>query len=191
LLEGIDAYVDFLIDLKGGRSEKVIVGGIIGDPSEVVIGLDSLGRPEVRAACPNGGLGASEPGLRFAAFFDRFRLSSYSSLCDGELSGGLDRIAEVIGENLDLRHCLERPLADRNPMIGGLQPECSLTQIDGTVQTVIPLCDTAGGATPCWRVVADAECDVSMQRLEIDRGGAEPPEDGTIEIQCVVTDPDE
>ncbi len=190
LLQNIDAYVSFLVDLKGGRRDKVIVGGVIGDPSQVEIGRDSLGRPEVRAACPSGGLGASEPGLRFAAFFDRFQFSSHHSLCDGDLSAALDTIGEVIDENLELRYCPRRPLADRNPMVSGLQPECSLTQVDGSTQTVIPLCDVADGAVPCWRVVDDASCDAG-QRLEVDRGGVPGPEDGVIHIQCVVTDPDE
>lgn len=189
LLQNVDRYVEFLVGLKGGRRDKVIVGGIIGDPSQVEIGLDSLDRPEVRAACPSGGLGSSEPGLRFAAFFDGFQHSSYASLCDGDLSGALDQIGEVITAAGDLRYCVSRPLADRNPQLGGLQPECSLTEVDGTVETIIPLCNDTSGR-PCWRVIDDAAC-ASGQGLEVDRGGASGPEDGVIHVQCVVTDPDE
>jgi hypothetical protein len=82
--------------------------------------------------------------------------------------------------------CLENRVADRNPNISGLQPECSVTQhLDG-VDSVVPMCGGPGDGIPCWRIIDDAECSATGQRIEIDRGGALPPEDGTIDLQCVV-----
>jgi hypothetical protein len=183
-LEPIDTYVDFLVDLKGNRND-VIVAGIVGDPDTVEIGVDAQGRPAVLATCPSGGLGASEPGIRFADFLSRFANSSLSTLCTSDLRAALEEVAENVREATGYM-CLGSAIADRNPMREGIQADCSVTEaLDGGTDRVIPACDS-GAATPCWRIVQDGECDAGFGRLIVDRGGEPTPGDGRIRAQCTV-----
>jgi hypothetical protein len=184
-LQRTQAYFDFLVDLKGGNPRKVAVAGIIGNPDEVTIGRDALDRPTVVAGCPAGGLGASEPGIRFDEFLSQFEYHSTSTLCAGDLRVALEEVGnllQIIGGST----CLLNPADDRNPNIEGLQPECSLTQDVAGVKTVIPMCGAPGVTTPCWRIVEDDQCSGTNQRVQIERGGEEAPDDGTIAVQCVV-----
>jgi hypothetical protein len=187
-LEPLETYVDFLIGLKSGHvnpERKVVVAGIIGDPDRVEIGRDSLDRPAVSATCPAGGLGASEPGIRLDAFLSRFAQSSVSTLCASDLDSALSEIGEVIG-GFEGRMCLRSRVADRNPDLADVQAECSVTQVVGGAELPVPICGGGNVGRPCWSIVSDAECVGTSQRLAIDRGGAPPPEDGTIRVQCVV-----
>jgi hypothetical protein len=185
-LEDIGGYVDFLATLKGD-ADRVIVAGIIGDPDRVQIGPDAFGRPSVLATCPDGGLGASEPGIRLASFLSRFRYSSRSTLCAGDLAAGLAEVGQLIDERRG-RMCLTASIADRNPELPGVQAECSMVEVgDSGVERVVPSCDVAGDARPCWRIVDDAACaDADHQRVDIDRGGDLAAENGTLRVQCVV-----
>jgi hypothetical protein len=182
-LESIDAYVDFLVDLKGNERD-VIVGAIVGDPEEVQIGVDAQGRPELLAGCPSGGLGASEPGIRFAELLGRFTQSSFSTLCAGDLRGALEDVGEKIGSATGVM-CLGSAISDRNPVKEGVQSECSMVEtLESGVERVIPSCDAA--AAPCWSIVNDGMCAQGFGRLVIDRAGAPAPEDGRIRAQCTV-----
>ncbi len=184
-LAELDDYYDFLVDLKGGREDDVIVAGIIGDPDRVQVGPDANGRPSVLATCPSGGLGASELGIRFDALLSRFTNSSRSSLCAGDLSAALQGVADQIVDEL-VGGCLSRPVQDRNPGRDGVQTECSVVEaVAGTV-TVIPSCDVAAG--PCWRIVQDPVNCASehAQRVIVDRGGTANPANGILHVQCVV-----
>ncbi len=182
-LESIDAYVEFLDDLKGDE-RNVIVGGIVGDPEDVQIGVDAQGRPAVLAGCPSGGLGASEPGIRFAELLGRFTQSSMSTLCAGDLRAALEDVGDKIQASTGTM-CLGSAIADRNPVIDGVQSECSMVEtLESGVERVIPSCDAS--AAPCWRIVNDGMCTLGFGRLVIDRAGAPAPEDGRIRAQCTV-----
>lgn len=183
-LASIDAYADFLVGLKGDE-RRVIVSGIIGDPDDVSIGVDAQGRPAVLAGCPEGGLGASEPGIRFRELLSRFTHSSMSTLCAGDLRAALAAVGEKIRASTGVM-CLSRAIADQNPTLAGVQAECSVVEaLDGSAETVIPSCDS-GAAAPCWRIVDDRTCSLGFGQLIIDRAGAPAPEDGRIRAQCTV-----
>lgn len=183
-LESIDTYADFLVGLKGDE-DRVVVAAIVGDPDDVRIGVDALGRPAVLAGCPAGGLGASEPGLRFRELLSRFTHSSMSTLCAGDLRAALAKVGEKIRASTGVM-CLSRAIEDQNPTLAGVQAECSVIEaLDGGAETVIPSCDS-GAAAPCWRIVDDATCSQRFGQLVIDRGGAPAPEDGRIRAQCTV-----
>lgn len=182
-LESIDAYVDFLVGLKGDE-DRVIMAAIVGDPDDVQIGVDPQGRPAVLAGCPEGGLGASEPGIRFRELLSRFTHGSLSTLCAGDLRAALEEVGEKIRASTgDM--CLSRAIADRNPVREGVQAECSMIEeLDG-VERAIASCDS-GAASPCWRIVDDETCSQGFGRLIIDRAGAPAPDDGRIRAQCTV-----
>jgi hypothetical protein len=179
-LTAIDAYVDFLVDLKG--EDHLIISGIIGDPDVVEIGTDPQGRPAVLAGCPTGGLGASEPGIRFRDFLSRFDNSSLSTLCASDLQAALAQVGEAINERTGIM-CLSRAIADRNPERDGIQAECSMVEsFDAGEGRVIPSCESS--AAPCWRIVEDTSCSQGFGRLIIDRGSQPAPDDGRIRAQC-------
>jgi hypothetical protein len=184
-LEDVQSYVDFLVGLKGGREERVIVAGIIGDPDRVEIGPDAQGRPSVLATCPKGGLGASEPGIRFDAFLSSFGHGRRFSLCTDDLGVALSGVADVLVDSL-VGGCLVNPVADVNLQQDGVQHECSVVEtVDGRRDAVFPSCDVA--AAPCWRIVENAKCDTEHhQQVVVDRGGAAAPDHGTLKVQCVV-----
>ncbi len=182
----VDHYVEALTRLKGDPT-KIALVGIIGDPDDVEVGVVN-GDPAVLAKCPTGGLGTSEPGLRFAAFFDKFPAAQVSvdSLCTADLSAALERAGIVISDRVGFA-CLDHALADRNPTLPDVQPECSVLQRAGTETTVLPAC-AAGAARPCWSVAPDLQnCRASdhHQRITIERDVAAPPE-ATLSIQCAV-----
>jgi hypothetical protein len=182
-LESIDEYVDFLVGLKGD-ARRVLVSGIIGDPDQVEIGPDPQGRPSVLATCPTGGLGASEPGIRFGEFLSRFDNSSMATLCTSDLRAALEQVADAINQTEGYM-CLSAPIADRNVALDGIQAECSVVESYASGgDRVIPSCEGAG--TPCWRITEDAACSRGFGRLIVDRGSEPIPDDGRIRAQCTV-----
>lgn len=182
-LESVDAYVEFLVGLKG--EGRVLVSGIIGDPDTVEIGPDPQGRPSVLATCPTGGLGASEPGIRFADFISRFDNGSMATLCTSDLRAALEQVGDAINQTEGIM-CLSAPIEDNNAALEGIQAECSVVEsFDGGVDRVIPSCETGG--TPCWRITSDPEiCARGFGRLIVDHGSEPIPEDGRIRAQCTV-----
>lgn len=86
--------------------------------------------------------------------------------------------------------CFDAPLADIDPETPGIQPDCSVTEyVDrgraGEQQHVLAHCGT--GALPCWRIVEDDDLCSGFQhlRIEVNRGGEDPPDNDVVEAQCV------
>jgi hypothetical protein len=38
---------------------------------------------------------------------------------------------------------------------------------------------------PCWKLVEDAGCPASGQKVEVDRGGAAAPDDMLLDVNCL------
>jgi hypothetical protein len=85
--------------------------------------------------------------------------------------------------------CFDQLLADVDPTMPGLQPDCSVTEyIDrgraDEQQRLLAHCGT--GALPCWRIVEDPQCGTAQHlSIEVDRGGEDPPDNDVVEAQCV------
>ena len=184
----VQQFVDGLRALKSDP-RRIVVIGIIGDPDEVQIGRDMAGRPAVLATCPEGGLGASEPGIRLASFINAFapEQRALATLCTSDLAGAMAQAGTLIRQQFGYI-CLEREPADRNPELDGVQVECSVVQEVGGIETPIPACASAGTTRPCWSIAPDpATCAETPHhlRLQIDRTEAAPA-GAYLTIQCVV-----
>ena len=199
-LQGVQRYVDYVKSLKDSP-RKIVVAGIIGnvdaDATSIVIAdPDDVTRPMLAPSCTSA-VGVAAPAHRLQAFLDGFGdYATSTTICDDNLTDALTQIAEMLKITLGVP-CLDAHLADRNPSLPGVQPECSVTDVlhpddDRRTEAIIPACDTTGGATPCWRFVSAPEaCPTTPDNREfvVDRGGASVPDDTYLEIQCVVCDP--
>lgn len=191
-LSDVDRYVDYVKSLKALPDQDVIVAGIVGDPDPVRITKDSTGRSLLEPSCQYSGQYAY-PAVRTADFLSQFPQSERETICNADLSQALVKISARIKGSLDPR-CFESTLADADPDAPGLQPECSVSDVqrlpDGTEREIaaLPACDT--GKKPCWRVETDeAHCFYTPTKLTlvIDRDGV-PPSDLYVRASCVTTE---
>jgi len=213
-MEPTDAYVDFIKGLKSDPS-KVIVATISGDRENadgvVVVGEDeSKDPPElwtepVCVVCPGGGstgcslsptdpdgaLTAAAASIRMRAFLDAFpQRSTWQNICnydpaidDINLSGALIQIATLLKKVIG-SPCLEGKLA--MPLDCRVSDVANLNQ-DNQEEFPIPSCDDSG--PPCWSTAENTEqCPDTDTHLviNIDRGGAAPPDNTTVVVRCLV-----
>jgi hypothetical protein len=172
LLTKVGDYVTFLKALKKDPN-KVIVAGIVGPPTPFATEL----RPPTQGATPIPALAHSctynasptdvevaDPAVRLKFFLDQFpNRSTFVPICQADLSGGLIQIGEllkaVIGDP-----CIEGALADADPNTPGVQPDCSVSQVqnintDTQTEKLLPNCGTQTITTdtpPCWHLIPDA-----------------------------------
>lgn len=197
-MQPIDRYVNYVKSLKA-NSRNIVVAGIIGNVDEqatvqIVPDPDDASRPAVGPACTSAS-GVAFPGFRLKAFLDQFPdRNSITTICNDNLASALEEVASVIVLAVG-SPCISRPLADRNASLPGIQPECSVADVQNPddeppmrMETIIPACDSNGGATPCWRFIQDAEqCPMAPDNraIDVDRGGASVPIGTVLEVQCV------
>ena len=85
-------------------------------------------------------------------------------------------------------------LYDHDLARAGVQADCNVTEEaprelgQAPETTVVPACDTTGGATPCWRVAADPRCAGAPESMAvvIDRGGVVPSPNTRAQWSCLV-----
>jgi hypothetical protein len=190
----IDRYVDHLKGLKPDPRD-VMVAGIVGNPEQFTIetrnGVTVLGN-----SCPTGSTQLALPAVRTADFASQFALSTNVSICNADLSEGLEAIGALIKDGLD-DVCFDNDLLDVDPVTPGPQYECSVVEVrrragqpDEELRT-LARCET--GEFPCWRIEEDAakcfytDADPHL-KLVIDYGGEIVGPDIHIKSQCVTTD---
>ncbi len=213
----VQRYIDFMRNLKDDP-KLVIVAGIIGNfdsvAGDLTVGPDRRTNdpnlPEVSRSCftrdPNDPDDGAAPPVRLQAFLTAFpERNTFTTICNDNLADALIQIAELLKTAIG-NPCIDRPLADRNPGIPGLQPECSVVDVlnpDSTsrAETVIKacseviqagmMCDPGSAGTPCWCIHPDvAQCPADAENpqsysIEVNRGGATPPLGTVLEVQCV------
>ena len=175
-LAKVSDYVAFLKGLKDDP-RKVIVAGILGtlDRFDVELRVPSGGSkpiPALAHSCTyiggdNNGDGTpdpevADPPIRLKFFLDQFpNRSTFVSICQKDLSGGLQQIGEllktVIGDP-----CIEGKLANVAPP-GSAAPiyDCSVSVVTNQglanqVEDLLPRCEGATAGTTCWRLQTDA-----------------------------------
>jgi hypothetical protein len=176
-LTNVAEYAAFLKNLKPSDPTKVIVAGIMGTTDVIKTELrrpqgTPEGTPEVEALAHSctyvgaDGIEVADPPIRLKFFLDQFpNRSTFVSICQPDLSGGLQQIAELLKTVLG-DPCINGQLADVDPDTAGDQFDCSVSAVtkQGTVdqtETVLPRCPASGGSTaqPCWHIVKDeAKC---------------------------------
>jgi hypothetical protein len=209
----VQRYIDFLRNLKTDP-KLVIVAGIIGNfdsvSGDLTVGPDRNDPtvPAVQVSCftrdPNDPNDGAAPPVRLQSFLTAFpERNTFTTICNDNLADALIQIAELLKTAIG-NPCIDKALADRNPTIDGLQPECSVVDVlnpdtDARSETVIPqctqaiqpaamMCDPGSVGTPCWCIHADMDsCPMAPQNfaIEVNRGGATPPLGTVLEVQCV------
>jgi hypothetical protein len=176
-LTKVSGYVDFLKKLKSDPS-RVIVAGIMGAPDMFETELRPDPRntsrliPALKHSCTYiGGDGKPEvadPPIRLKAFLDQFpNRSTFAPICQKDLSGGLQQIADLLKTVLG-DPCIDGKLADVDPTTPGPQYDCSVSSVTTDPATglqtevLMPKCnpdDGSGATAVCWHLVADpANC---------------------------------
>jgi hypothetical protein len=130
---------------------------------------------------------------RLYDFAQRFGAFGYlGSICDvgnawllgGALANTLPDGNLIIGDP-----CFDTFLADGDDATPGVQPTCTVTEHLGRGtpdehERLMAACGT--GALPCWRIVEDSQCaGFQHLRVDVDRGGEDPPDNDVVEAQCV------
>ncbi len=214
----VQRYIDFLRNLKMTDPKLAIVAGIIGNfdalTGNLAVGPDRRTNdpnlPEVSRSCDSGNPtdpddGAAPP-VRLQAFLSSFPdRNTFTTICNNNLSDALVQIASLLKTAIG-NPCIDKPLDDRNAGLDGLQPECSVVDVqnpdsDNRSEEVIPqcsvaiqttpMCDPGSVVTPCWCIHPDAvACPPSTDNpqsysIEVNRGGATPALGTVLEVQCV------
>ena len=132
--------------------------------------------------------GIYSPGApRMTAFLNAFpNRSTAVDIHLQDLSDGLILLGGWIGSHL-ASPCIDATLVDLDPGAPGLQPSCSVSDVQrpaGTEQA-LPACDATGSIRPCWRIAVDAQsCPPDPQlALEVLRADF-PPDDTSVVAQC-------
>ncbi|MEO8705216.1 MAG: hypothetical protein ABI867_34540, partial [Kofleriaceae bacterium] len=200
-LTQIDRYVTHLKSLKPDPRD-VMVAGIVGNPEPFEI-TKPAGITIIKDNCPpgsgpGGSTGVAFPSVRTSDFLDQFLdRNTRSTICDGDLSDGLEKIGELLIQSFD-DPCFDRDLLDVDPVTPGPQYECTVTEVrhrageaDVELRTY-PACAAGNANTPCWHVEEDAvKCSFTEAnphlKIVIERGD-DPTATATdihSKVQCV------
>lgn len=151
----VDEYVDFLTGLKPYPG-MVVVGGIMGDPTDVHVSINEIGNPQLEASCTSSWGGDGAPAIRLQALLDAFPAHSrFSTICsDDDMSGPLESVAMNINDTSGRSPCVRGDVADFDPDLAGVQAVCRAFEVVGAERIAIEACD--GGDTGCFSIVEDA-----------------------------------
>ncbi|MGN6104352.1 MAG: vWA domain-containing protein [Kofleriaceae bacterium] len=166
LVEGVQPFIDALIDAKGD-ARKVMVAAIAGAPGPVEVELSppaggGAPRLSVTPSCAYAGLSTpqltADPAIRLASFVDAFPgRSELATICSSDLSGPLVAIGETT-KKLVGDPCLDASrLVDTSPE-PGTQPACEALDVRDSTPAharTLPTCATASD-TDCIEIVPDA-----------------------------------
>lgn len=197
-LTKIADYVTFFKGLKSDPN-SVIVADIGGPPTPVTTELRAPTGggspiPALAHSCTyvdsSGSTEVADPTVRVNELLTGFpNRSTYSTICQQDLSGGLTLIAQL------LKTVIGSPCID-----GMLETpyDCSVSDITkfgkpDQKETVLPECDNmtapaSSGNKPCWAIEMDATaCAMSpgMLKLAVERGGTPVADDTHVVSYCV------
>jgi hypothetical protein len=193
LLDDVAPFRDFLVELKG-EPRNVVVGGMFGDPTPFVIEQRTTdGGPQSALARSCTWAGPDDvpntpddqvavPGVRLQAFAALFpERAATSSVCSNDLSAPLEDIAQVAAFALGTP-CISTPLADSDPALDGVQPDCIVEDLVAGEAAPIEPCPSA----TCWELLPDeTSCPLADHlKLEIRREAAADPSTVT-RARCV------
>jgi hypothetical protein len=185
---------DYITFFKGLKSDPqmVLVADIGGPPTPVSTELRPLMAngtpiPALAHSCTyvdtGGGTEVADPTVRVNELLAGFPgRSTYSTICQSDLSGGLTLIAQLLKSVIG-SPCIDGTLA--------MPYDCSVSDITKEGQpnqqeTVLPECNSGKTNVPCWAVEVDPMCaTASMLTLKIERGGTTPSNDTHTVSYCV------
>ena len=188
----VSEYVEFLRGLKEDPS-LVIVAGIIGNATPVVVGSDEDTNPRLEPSCTSGS-GEAAPAVRTQAFLDSFpQRSTTTTICNEDLSDALIIIANLLALVIG-NPCIEGDI-DRDKAMDGIQYDCQVSDIrfpggDNQQESVLPQCSSAtpdASEHPCWHFVEDREtCPDTLTgfTLMVERGSTTVPPGTNTRVRC-------
>jgi len=207
-LTKIPDYVNFFKGLKSDPN-SVIVAAIAGVPTPVATELRApLGStqqiPALAHSCTytdsSNSTEVADPAVRMKQLIDSFpNRSTFSTICQQDLSGGLQLIAELLKSVIG-SPCIDGTLADVDSNTPGPQYDCSVSDVTNfgkanQQETVLPECDNAATPAssankPCWAIETDAaNCSAGQHlTLKVERSQAPPPETHVISYCVTCTD---
>ncbi len=180
----VSSYVSFLKGLKQFDSD-IMVAGIVGETSPVLVTQDAQGDPCLMYSCGdvtvcNGAdqQPAAVPPIRLQTFLDQFGNHYNATICDDDLSGEVQKIADWMKRSLKGR-CIQGTLADRDPVAPGVQADCAITEVRNPggpdeKHRSLGECDNAGtpeasSNLPCYLLAEnEAACAATPQHLEVE-----------------------
>jgi len=197
-LDDVTPFVDELVSLKGD-ARRVMVAGIIGDPTPVAVELrppsgETVAIPQLVPSCVYDGPSGSQhadPAVRLAAFLDRFPgRSQRTSICNPDLSGALSQVGET-AKQLVGSSCIDISYLADSSADPGLQPACEVTDVRDAAPgepLAIPACG-AGIATDCFTFVEDPRaCPTTADHLRLQIARSHQASDDTwTHVRCQVT----
>lgn len=186
-----DIFVDFIRGLKEDP-ERILIANIIGPPGPVEVIRFPGGWVNLAPVCTNSTSGATAfpmPRLKYFAEQVSSR-HTFVSICEDDLSPGLQRIAEQIRRLLNA-DCLSFVPRDRDGDPGnGLQPDCVIAEsmLDERgargPEYILPPCGPSETAA-CWRLdPAPDRCPQSGYAIAIDRQGLPTPAGAVLSTRC-------
>jgi len=207
-LINIADFTNFLVDIKGGDADKVIVSAIAGWPTnpeavnqtEYSISKNDDDVFDINPACKFQPPGSSEddqtlaaPALRIKSFVDSFGENGIlESICTDDFSPALKRIGQLIGVRLSPA-CIEGQLVDVDPNEPGIQADCLVDDAvpdgSGGVNLEALTSCTETSEKPCYNLLPPTDdrntCGNDPPRwlVTVDRV-REPPTGTTVEIRC-------
>ncbi len=167
-LTGVAAYADFLKGLKASPG-SVVVASVAGTNGLFAVELRAPGgettvTPALTHSCTyvgaDGKSEVADPPIRIDALLDHFpNHSASASICQSDLSGGLQSIVVPLRNAMLGSPCIDGTLADTDPATPGAQHTCVVAAVvPSQVDTPLPRCtpdDATATNLPCWRLATD------------------------------------
>ena len=119
---GVEEYANFLKSLKADPAQ-IIVAGIIGNPTPVVVGSKD-DEPTLDASCTTAGTGDADPGVRLNSFLESFpQRNTSTTICNEDLSDALTVIADLLAK------VIGNPCIEGNLTLTDGEPECTVADV--------------------------------------------------------------
>jgi hypothetical protein len=192
----LDKVADFVSFLKGlkGDPARIFLAAVTGPATPYLVGLapamvntDPAQWPYVLHSCTAADGTYADPAVRLAQTVTAFGSHGLlSSICDDTMGPILRDIATRFSQPVGSA-CVATP----NPAGPGCVVVDRFVDDSGNhTATRLPACADAGGATPCWSLVADtAACGPDAKKLDVDRGGVMVPSTLVTAIDCTSPHP--
>ena len=197
VVSAIEPHVDWLRSYKANPRD-VVVSIAAGPTAPVLLGQGDGDASMLQSSCGEADAPrTATPAVRLDAFRRAFVDRNYAvSICSDEYESVLIGIAELLGGVIG-NPCMSHPLADSNPALPGVQPDCAVAftpEVYGDDPTapseVLPVCDADASVRPCWRFVANENCDndaAGNLAFEFE-WPADRPRLGLVRTQCAIVD---
>ncbi|HZJ65698.1 MAG TPA: hypothetical protein VFD36_19445, partial [Kofleriaceae bacterium] len=129
------------------------------------------------------GIEYSDPPIRIKFFLDQFpNRSTFTTICQPDLSGGLQQIAQLLKTALG-NPCIEGKLK--------MPVDCSVSDVTNylkpnQMEKVLPQCDANASNKPCWRIATDTNLCAAGDHLTLRIEGQDTlPQDTHVVANCV------